>query len=74
MTSDDIIKDKAKPLAETVCRQKEYLYRLKTRLAAVGIPHDDKLAEKVEAAYKAIFELWLNLHYRSCGMAPKKTT
>ncbi|HZZ80673.1 MAG TPA: hypothetical protein VFE62_19375 [Gemmataceae bacterium] len=73
MTSDDIVKDKAKPLAETVCRQKEYLYRLKTRMADVGIHHEDDLYSHVEAAYKAVFELWIDLHYRSCGKLPIKT-
>jgi hypothetical protein len=42
-------------------------------MQAVGIPHDDPLYLKITTAYDAIFNLSIELHYRACGMEPRKT-
>jgi hypothetical protein len=72
MTSDDLTTEQVKPVAAAVCRQKEYLYRLRERMQKRGITESDPLYAKVQAAYDAVFRLWIDLHYRGCGMQQPK--
>jgi hypothetical protein len=73
MTSEDLTKDQLRPVCEAVCRQKEYLYRLRDRMAKRGIPHDDPLYLHVDKAYQGVFHLWIDLHYRVCGVHKPQT-
>ncbi|HZZ77528.1 MAG TPA: hypothetical protein VFE62_03360 [Gemmataceae bacterium] len=70
MKRSDLTKEQVKPVAKVVCRQKEYLYRLRDRMQKRGFPQDDPLYQKVDAAYHAVFTLWIDLHYLSAGMKP----
>ncbi len=47
--------DQAKQLADAVCRQKAYLYRLRERMEKRGFKDSDPLYRKVVAAYDAVF-------------------
>ena len=68
MNKSDITPDQAKQLADAVCRQKAYLYRLRERMEKRGFTPSDPLYQRVAAAYDAVFRLWVELHYMSCGV------
>jgi hypothetical protein len=68
MNKSDITTDQAKQVADAVCRQKAYLYRLRERMQKRGFTESDLLYQKVQAAYDAVFRLWVELHYMSCGV------
>jgi hypothetical protein len=68
MNKSDINPEQAKQLADAVCRQKAFLYRLRERMEKRGFQASDPLYQKVAAAYDAVFRLWVELHYMSCGV------
>jgi hypothetical protein len=67
MNKSDITPDQAKPVADAVCRQKAYLYRLRERMEKRGFKPSDPLYQKVAAAYDAVFRLWVELRSKTAG-------
>jgi hypothetical protein len=68
MNKSDVTPDQAKQLSAVVCRQKAHLHRLRERMEKRGFKTSDLLYQKVDAAYEAVFRLWIDLHYMSCGV------
>ena len=75
MDSSDLTPAQAAIVNKSIRRHLNYLYRLMSRMNRVGFKPNDPLIVKVKAAYDALFDLSIDLHYRSCGsgvwMAPK---
>jgi hypothetical protein len=76
MASEDLKPWQAKIIGNLVRRHLNYLYRLKSRMEKVGSLPSDQLFVKVKAAYDAVFDLSIDLHYRGCsggvGLSPRK--
>ena len=76
MDSKDLTTEQAQAIRKSLFRLANYLYRLKSRMERVGFRPNDELYLKVKAAYDAVFELSIDLHYRGCssgvGRSPKK--
>jgi hypothetical protein len=76
MDSKDLTTAQAQAISKSLFRLASYLYRLQSRMVKVGFLPSDPLYAKVKAAYDAVFDLTVDLHYRGCssgvGMPPKK--
>jgi hypothetical protein len=68
MNNDEITKEQAAQMAKVIGRSLGCLFRLRKRMADVGFPQDDPLFKLVDSAYDATHRLWVDLHYRSCGI------
>src|SRR5262249_8197849 len=70
MNSADITPAQAAIVNKSIRRHLNYLYRLKSRMEKVGFKPDDPLFVKVKAAYDAVFDLSIELHwrYKSCDV------
>jgi len=76
MDSKRLTPSQARIIGKSLYRQLNYLYRLKTRMAAVGFPPKDPLYLMVCDAYDALHRLSVEIHYMSCssgaGRPPSK--
>ena len=76
MESSNLTLAQAAVVNKSIRRHLNYLYRLQTRMVQVGFLPADPLFVKVKAAYDAVFDLFIDLHYRGCssgvGHSPKK--
>ena len=76
MDSKDLTPAQAAIVNKSIRRLLNYLYRLMSRMEKVGFKPDDPVFVKVKAAYDAVFDLTIDLHYLSCasgvGRSPKK--
>lgn len=76
MDSKDLTREQAQAISKSLFRLANYLYRLKSRMEKKGFLPNDELYLKVKAAYDAVFELSIDLHYRGCSggvvLSPKK--
>jgi hypothetical protein len=66
MDSKDLTTVQALAISKLPFRLANYIYRLKSRMVKVGFLPDDPLYQKVKAAYDAVFDLSIDLHYRGC--------
>ena len=67
MRSDDLTCEQARKLKEQLWPMLNYLGRLQKRIDKRQFPRDDKLAELVRDAYKAMHALNVEVHYLSCN-------
>ena len=76
MDSKDLTTAQAQAIRKSLFRLANYLYRLKSPMERVRFKPDDPLFVKVKAAYDAVFDLSIDLHYRGCsggvGLSPRK--
>jgi hypothetical protein len=76
MDSKELTTAQAQAISKSLFRLANYLYRLQSRMVKVGFLPSDPLYLKVKAAYDAVFDLSIDLHYRGCsggvGRSPTK--
>jgi len=75
MDAKDLTTAQAQAISKSLFDSLNYLF-LNSRMEKVGFKPDDPLYVKVKAAYDAVFDLSIDLHYRGCsngvGLSPKK--
>lgn len=69
MNSDDLTREQWKALEATLRRHYEYLARLLQRMQLEGIPETDVTRQRTKAAYDAMHNLWMHVHYGVCGLS-----
>lgn len=76
MTSDDLTREQATELRETLGSYMRYLARLQRRMEKRGFPPKDRVYQLVCEAHDKLFGICVHLHYISCesgvGKEPKK--
>lgn len=68
MNSDDLTREQFQILAETTHRQLGYLNKLLDRMTRNEFPQTDPLWTRATKARDAMHDLWVHLHYASCGV------
>jgi hypothetical protein len=67
MGSQDLQPWQAQIVRKSLGRHLNYLYRFKSRMEEAGLRPSDPLFVKLKAAYDAVFDLSIDLHYRGCS-------
>jgi len=66
MSSDDLTKDQAQKLHESIRPSVNFLYRLERRMEKARFKNDDPFYVAVRKAYDALHALSMKLHYMTC--------
>lgn len=69
MNSKDLTREQLDALAEKARRLTAFLNAMKERMGQQGFPVDDSLYRQTTAAFNAVHELRMTLHYLSCDKA-----
>ena len=68
MNRNDVTREQAAKISQALLRTTGYLSRLRRRMAQVGFPPGDALFVLVDAAFKALQHLSMDVHYLSCSI------
>ena len=70
MESAQLTPEQLRRLADLANGARKFYGSLVRRMEARSFPPEDPLYLLAQATAKQVNELWLDLHYRSCGMSP----
>jgi hypothetical protein len=68
VNSNDMTREQAAAVGQSVVRLLAYLGKLRRHMELAGFPADDPPLQLATAAFHAVHDLRVDLHYRACGV------